>query len=279
MADTTIEWSEKVWNPTRGCDVYSKECTNCYAMRFAHRFAGDGGRYEGLTKLTKGGPVWTGEVRTIESQLRVPYQWRAPVKIFVDSMSDLFYGDAADHQRAAQRGVTCKPVPDDFIVECFKVMDETPHTYQVLTKRADRMFDVIARRGIKPLPNVLLGCSAGTQAAADQRRSAMKLLAGMGWRTWVSYEPALELVRWDGWEFITWLVAGSESGYGRRGSSNHWFQSAREWCARSGVAFFMKQIVTVAGVKLPFAMFPKPLQVREYPSTKTTGDSRAKAHT
>lgn len=266
MADSSIEWTEKVWNPTRGCDIYSPECTNCYAMRFGHRFSGKGGKYEGLTKLTKAGPVWTGEVRLIPEQISAPYRWRRPVKIFVDSMSDLFYGDDADHQRAFQRGVTCSPVPDDYIAVCFKVMEECPqHTFQVLTKRADRMFNVIARNKLKALPNVLLGTSVGTDKAALQRRSAMRLLHELGWKTWVSYEPAIEYVDWQGWQFIRWLVAGSESGYGRRASQMHWFEHARAWCHVHHVKFFMKQIVTAAGVKLPFDMFPLNLQVREYP--------------
>lgn len=266
MADTAIEWSEKVWNPTRGCDIYSTECKHCYAMRFAHRFSGPGGKYEGLTKLTRAGPVWTGEVRLIREQLRAPFSWKTPQLVFVDSMSDLFFGDDADHQRAFQRGVACSVVPDDFIVECFEVMATTPHTYQVLTKRADRMFAVISRTGIKPLPNVLLGASVGTRAAAAQRRAAMRLLADLGWKTWVSYEPALEQVDWAGWEFIRWLVAGNESGYGRRSALLAWFTAAREWASEWHVAFFMKQIITAAGVKLPFQMFPAGLQVREYPT-------------
>lgn len=278
MADTAIEWSEKVWNATRGCDIYSRECTNCYAMRQAHRHAyskadvggGPGGvilgAYYGLTRMTKAGPVWTGEVRTVPEKLDEPRSWKKPKLVFVDSMSDLFYGDVADQQRAHQRGMPFKPIPDDFIVAAFKVMGETPHTYQVLTKRAGRMFTVISRTGIRPLPNVLLGSSVGTRDAAEQRRGAMQYLSAAGWKTWVSYEPALELVDWSGWEFIRWMVAGAESGYGRRGFDIEWFAAARAWSAEHGVAFFMKQILNAAGVKLPFDMFPKHLQVREYPT-------------
>lgn len=266
MADTSIEWSEKVWNPVRGCDIYSDECTNCYAMRQAHRFSGPGGKYEGLTKLTKAGPVWTGIVREHTEQLDAPKRWRAPQLVFVNSMSDLFYGDAADARRAAQRKVAFNPVRPDFVRACLEVMAACPqHTFQILTKRADRMFDVLRMLNAKPLPNVLMGCSVGHQDAAEWRRSAMRLVLEMGWRTWVSYEPAIGEVDWDGWEFIRWMVVGNESGYGRRGASLDWFERARNWCADHRVAFFMKQIVTAAGVKLPFEMFPTNLQVREYP--------------
>lgn len=265
MADTSIEWTDKSWNPTRGCDIYSQECKNCYAMRFAHRFSGKGGKYEGLTKLTKAGPVWTGEVRIVKEQLGAPLQWAAPARVFVDSMSDLFYGDDADHLRAFQRGVTCVPVPDDYIVACYEIMQACPqHTFQVLTKRAGRMLAVLARCNLTPLPNVLMGCSAGSQSAADERLEAMRGVAGMGWRTWVSYEPAIGPVNWAGWEFIKWLVAGEESGYGRRLGMLAWPRAAHAWCAANGIAFFMKQIIE-RGQKLEFRAFPVDLQVREYP--------------
>lgn len=267
MADTTIEWSQKVWNPVRGCDIYSDECKNCYAMRQAHRFAGSGGRYEGLTKLTKAGPVWTGEVRIQPGQLGAPMQWKKGWRVFVNSMSDLFYGDEADRRRAEQRGMPFKPVPTEFIRACFEVMASCPrHTFQILTKRPGRVPAVLDEMGLPALSNVLIGCSVGHQKAADARITAMRLVAGLGWRTWVSYEPALGMVDWKGWEFLRWLVAGAESGYGRRGFELAWFNAARTWCAANGVEFFMKQIVTAAGVKLPFDMFPLELQVREYPA-------------
>lgn len=267
MADSSIEWTEKVWNPVRGCDIYSDECTNCYAMRQAHRFSGTGGRYEGLTRLTKGGPVWTGEVRTIEEQLEEPLSWKAPALVFVNSMSDLFYGDVADARRAAQRGVPFRPVPAEFVGRCLEVMARCPqHTFQVLTKRPDRMFELLlVQLNARPLPNVLLGCSVGHQRAADWRRSAMRLVAERGWQTWVSYEPALGPVNWEGWEFIRWLVAGEESGYGRRVADLGWFHVAQQWARDHGVAFFMKQILR-GRVKVGYPEFPRELQVRQYPS-------------
>lgn len=267
VADTTIEWSEKVWNPVRGCDVYSDECKRCYAMRQAHRFSGPGGKYEGLTILTKAGPVWTGEVRVQPDQLDAPLHWKAPRLIFVNSMSDLFYGDAADERRAAQRKMPFKPVPVEFVRQVYDVMARCPqHTFQILTKRPDRMYHVLSMLGLglPPLPNVLTGCSVGHQDAAEWRRPAMHLVADLGWRTWVSYEPALGMVDWAGWEWIEWLVAGSESGYGARPADAIWFDVARAWCEKNDVAFFMKQIV-VDRRKLEFAAFPVELQVRQYP--------------
>jgi len=131
MADTTIEWSEKVWNPVRGCTPVSPGCANCYAMGQAHRFSGKGGPYEGLTKRrASGGVVWTGEVREVFDMLAAPLRWRTRSRVFVNSMSDLFH----------------EGVSDGFIDEVFGVMTACElltnvgdHTFQVLTKRAERL--------------------------------------------------------------------------------------------------------------------------------------------
>lgn len=265
MADTTIEWSEKSWNPTRGCDIYSNECTNCYAMRQARRFDRPGAKYEGLTQLTKAGPVWVGRVITDEQALKLPLSWLKPRRIFVDSMSDLFYGDEEDERRARARGHAFSPVPMEFVDRVFRVMARCPqHTFQILTKRPGRMRRYLLTRTGAPLPHVLTGCSAGHQRAADMRRADMSIIADLGWRTWVSYEPALGAVDWKRWEFIKWMVAGEESGYGRRRADVEWFLSAKRWCESEGVAFFMKQILW-QGKKLPYTAFPPVLQMRAYP--------------
>src|SRR4051812_9717502 len=121
---STIEWTDATWNPVRGCSIVSKGCTNCYAMRQAHRSNHAGGAYEGLTKLTKGGPVWTGAIRTVPELLGLPSHWKRPRRIFVNSMSDLFHED----------------VPDDFIGEVWRRMAwNQQHVFQILTKRPKRM--------------------------------------------------------------------------------------------------------------------------------------------
>jgi protein gp37 len=122
-AATTIEWTDKTRNPVRGCSVISPGCVNCYAMKQAHRFSGAGEPFAGLTKQTKAGPQSTGVVRTVEDALLEPLSCRKPQRVFVNSMSDLFHDD----------------VPDAFIDKVFAVMALAPrHTFQVLTKRADR---------------------------------------------------------------------------------------------------------------------------------------------
>jgi protein gp37 len=125
MAESAIEWTEQTWNPIVGCSVVSPGCTNCYAMRMAARLERMGQkRYRGLTKPSKAGPVWTGQMRLVEEALTLPLRRRKPTTWFVNSMSDLFH----------------ESVPDEWIDRVFAVMALCPqHTFQVLTKRADRM--------------------------------------------------------------------------------------------------------------------------------------------
>ncbi len=126
MADSKIEWTDKAWNPVRGCSIVSAGCKNCYAMKQAHRFSGVEQPYEGLTQLSKNGPVWTGSARFVPEMLAAPMSWKKPQRIFVNSMSDLFHSDITNEQIAA----------------VFGVMAACPrHTFQVLTKRPERMLE------------------------------------------------------------------------------------------------------------------------------------------
>src|SRR5712664_827659 len=146
MGKTTgIEWTDSTWNPIRGCSRVSEGCRNCYAESVAARFSGPGQAYEGLaefkvTKWKEGWnpinsreplnrePRWTGEVRLIEKHLDDPIRWKEPRKIFVNSMSDLFHPG----------------VKDDWLAAIFGVMARAPwHTYQILTKRPERMLEVL----------------------------------------------------------------------------------------------------------------------------------------
>jgi len=121
---TTIQWTDRTWNPVRGCSLVSAGCANCYAMKQAHRFSGAGQPYAGLTELGPHGPRWTGTIRLVPEVLDEPLRWKKPEKIFVNSMSDLFHHD----------------VPDDFIERVFAVMAiARRHTFQILTKRPERM--------------------------------------------------------------------------------------------------------------------------------------------
>lgn len=125
MAETsTIEWTDATWNIVTGCSVLSPGCANCYAMRLAGTRLKHHPSRKGLTRDTKAGPVWTGEVRFNEEWLDQPLRWRRPKMIFVAAHGDLFHDD----------------VPDEWLDKIFAVMALAPqHTFQVLTKRAERM--------------------------------------------------------------------------------------------------------------------------------------------
>jgi len=199
MSETSkIEWTNATWNPITGCSLVSPGCTNCYAMRLAHRLSHVGGKtgakYGGLTDVVNGKVVWNGVVwLTNEATLTAPLRWRKPKRIFVNSMSDLFHPD----------------VPDEWIESIFGVMENAPqHQFQVLTKRAERMQQQIerlgqlwAQRGPRegwPLPNVWVGPSVEDQKRANERIPyVLKTLAAV---RLLSCEPLLgpiDLTRLD----------------------------------------------------------------------------------
>lgn len=269
MSDgTKIEWTEATWNPVTGCSVTSPGCTNCYAMKLAGTRLRNHASRAGLTRETKAGPVWTGEVRFNEEWLDQPLRWKRPRMIFVCAHGDLFH----------------ESVSDEWIDRVFAVMALCPqHTFQVLTKRSSRMreyfearregdpwaeaADYLANlRGLEdhpavlepsdmPLPNVWLGVSVEDQARADER--VPDLLATPAAVRWLSCEPLLgpvDLSRVfassdeDGVYLndapilgLDWIVAGGESGPGARPMHPDWARSLRDQCATAGVPFFFKQ--------------------------------------
>ena len=278
MADTQIDWCDKVWNPVTGCSKVSTGCKNCYAERMAKRLAGRAG-YPAENPFA---------VTLHPDRLNEPLRWRKPRRVFVCSMGDLFHAD----------------VPDGFIFRVWQTMAATPwHTYQVLTKRPERMAEFTGVCAVMPpfaLPNVWLGVSVEDQATADER--IPHLLRCPAAVRFVSYEPALGPVDFDGdgyagpgwlrgWhteaehdprcdgscsaghcpvpvqtenEKLDWIIAGGESGPHARPAHPDWFRSVRDQCKAAGVAFFMKQI-TERGRKVPFESWPVDLQVREWP--------------
>ncbi len=134
MTASAIEWTDETWNPVRGCSRISPGCEHCYAERQAIRQAGPGKPYEGLVRTGKNGPRWTGKLAFDPVKLGEPLRWREPRRVFVNSMSDLFHPSLTDEQIAAVFGVMAASYG---------------HTFQVLTKRADRMeawFEWVKRR-------------------------------------------------------------------------------------------------------------------------------------
>ena len=148
MATSSIEWTEATWNPVAGCTILSPGCTNCYAMRLAARLEAMGmEKYGGLTRKSGGRAKWTGAVRLDRDALEIPKSWRKPRMIFVNSMSDLFQ----------------EAVPAGFVTDVWNVIATTPHhTYQILTKRPDRMANLT--RDLPLLANVWLGASIESSA-------------------------------------------------------------------------------------------------------------------
>jgi protein gp37 len=257
MADGThISWTDATWNPITGCSVISPGCSPCYAMVLAGTRMRHHPSRAGLTQMTKGGPVWTGEVRFNEQWLFQPLKWTRPRRIFVVAHGDLFH----------------EGVPDQWLDRIFAVMTLAPqHQFQVLTKRPARMLAYLSggrdlyqrilraaneprnwKRSLIGIPvdtfddgawhrNILLGTSVETQRYADERREPLAALAERGWRTWVSYEPALGPVDWRGWNFVRWFVSGGQSGKDARPSHPDWHRATRDFCVAQGIPYHFKQ--------------------------------------
>jgi protein gp37 len=165
-----------------------------------------------------------------EKTLMQPRHWRKPKKIFVENQSDLFGDWYTDEQ----------------VDRVFYMMALCPqHTFQIITRRPLRMLAYLSNSAAPfhwPLVNCWLGVSVENQATADARKQPIEALAKLGWVTFVSYEPALELVDWSGWEFLKWLIIGGESGTGARPFDVDWARQAIQWCRAFTVACFMKQV-------------------------------------
>lgn len=225
MAQTSsIEWTDVTWNPVAGCLVITPGCTNCYAMRMAARLEAMGvAKYEGLTRKSGKRYVWTGKVRLDEASLEAPLKWRKPRKVFVNSMSDLFHPD----------------VPADFVAKVWSVMERTPqHTYQILTKRPERMREVIISLGLPALEHVWLGTSVEDSAVLgrlDDLRATPAIIR------FVSFEPLIGSVADANLDDIHWAIVGGESGPRARPMNEEWVDEIRLNCLAAGTAFFFKQ--------------------------------------
>lgn len=248
MADRTgIQWTDATWNPIVGCSLASPGCTNCYAMSMAARLEAMGQEaYAGTTKPSATGPVWTGKVSVNRMALFKPLDWKKPRRIFVNSMSDLFH-----------QSMKVEDILDVFTV--MAIADQ--HDFQILTKRGDRMLDFLEQPGLLediyanwstfsggarevqawPLRNVLIGVSVEDQRRANERGRDLYSLAERGWRTFVSYEPALGPVDWTGWNFLSGLISGGESGPRARPAHPDWHRAARDFCTAHGIPYFFKQ--------------------------------------
>ena len=213
---STIEWTDATWNPTRGCTKVSPGCKNCYAKTFAERWRGVVGHaYErGF------------DPRLAPDKLLEPLQWKKPKMIFVNSMSDLFHEE----------------FPDDYIVDCARVMCMAGwHTYQVLTKRADRMAQLLRTklRFAAEHPHIWWGTSVEDQRYGVPRIDQLRQAPARA--RFLSIEPLLEDIGHINLDGIAWVICGGESGPGARPIRLSWVTTIRDQCQRAGVPFFFKQ--------------------------------------
>lgn len=224
MAETQIEWTDSTWNPVAGCSIITAGCTNCYAMEMAKRLEAMGiEKYSGLTRKTGKRTVWNGVIREDREALAIPYGWKKPRKIFVNSMSDLFH----------------EGVSDEFILRVWDVMRETPrHNYQILTKRPERMAALVASQICDILPNVWLGTSienAEVVSRVDHLRQAPAAIR------FISFEPLIGSVGVVDLNDIHWAIVGGESGKSARPIKEDWIDEIYGQCLTAGTAFFFKQ--------------------------------------
>ena len=218
---SSIEWTETTWNPVRGCTRLSPGCQACYAERMAHRFSGPGGPYEGLTRTSRTGPKWTGKLALVDEALTEPLRWRRPRLVFVNSMSDLFH-DA---------------VPLAFIEQVFATMQRaSQHTFQILTKRADRLAEMAPR--LSWPRNVWMGVSV---ESADYLWRIDRLREVPATVRFLSLEPLLGPLPSLSLDGIHWVIVGGESGPGARPMEASWVREIRRACRRDDVPFFFKQ--------------------------------------
>jgi len=207
---SSIEWTEATWNPVTGCTKVSPGCAHCYAETFAERFRG-----------VPGHPYEHGfDLQLRPERLEQPLDWRQPRPIFVNSMSDLFHED----------------IPSSFVRKVFNVMKKANwHTFQVLTKRSDRMLQVAPH--LHWPDNVWMGVSVENQRWTCRIDDLRNVPAKV---RFVSCEPLLGPLRLD-LRGIQWVIVGGESGPRARPMNPEWLRDIQRQCQEAQVAFFFKQ--------------------------------------
>jgi protein gp37 len=213
---SAIEWTDATWNPVRGCTKISDGCKHCYAETFAERFRG-----------VTGHPYERGfDLRLVPEKLAEPLKWRTSKMIFVNSMSDLFHEN----------------IPDDYVKAVAEVMVKADwHTYQVLTKRGDRLRELLntSLRFAAQARHIWWGVSVENKKNGLSRLDGLRnSYAGV---RFLSVEPLLEDLGRLNLKGIDWVIVGGESGPGARPMKKEWVISLRDQCKREGVPFFFKQ--------------------------------------
>ena len=211
MAKSSIEWTQMTWNPTTGCDKLSAGCKYCYAEEMTRRLMA-----MGQEKYSQGF-----KFRMHEAAINIPYTWKKPQIVFVNSMGDLFH-----------RSVTL-----EFVQKVFAVMNDTPqHTYQVLTKRGD----VLERFAphLTFTPNIWMGVSVEDKRVLKRIDHLRTVDAEV---RFLSLEPLLGPLDNLDLTGIHWVIVGGESGRKARPMQEAWVQDIRKQCRKAGVKFFFKQ--------------------------------------
>jgi len=211
MAHSSIEWTEMTWNPTTGCSKISAGCKFCYAETMSFRL-----QSMGLEKYKN-----AFDITTHESALQIPFSWRGNKLVFVNSMSDLFHPE----------------IPIDFIQKVFHVMNTTPqHTYQVLTKRAERLSEV--HHLLNWTDNIWMGVSVEDKRVAER----IDFLRNTNAKTkFLSCEPLIGPLTNLILSNIDWVIVGGESGKKSRPMDELWVWDIMQQCRMQEVAFFFKQ--------------------------------------
>ena len=213
---SSIEWTDATWNPVRGCTKISPGCKHCYAETFAERFRG-----------VPGHPYEQGfDLRLVPEKLAEPLKWGSPKTIFVNSMSDLF-----------QTGV-----PNRYVEQVVRVMELANwHTYQVLTKRADRLHDLLIDElsFASECGHIWWGVSVEDRKYGIPRIDALRDAPAAV--RFLSVEPLLEDLGEINLEGIHWVIVGGESGHGARPMQESWVLNIQRQCKTANVPFFFKQ--------------------------------------
>lgn len=211
MSKSSIEWTEMTWNPTTGCNKLSAGCKHCYAEEMTRRL-----KAMGQEKYSAGF-----EYRMHESAIDIPYSWRKPQIVFVNSMSDLFH-----------RSVTL-----EFVKRVFSVMNNTPqHTYQILTKRGDILENLAPYLNFTS--NIWIGVSVEDKRVISRINHLRTVNCCV---RFLSLEPLLGPLPNLNLEGIHWVIVGGESGRNARPIKKEWIEEIRLQCENSGVKFFFKQ--------------------------------------
>jgi protein gp37 len=213
MSKTSIEWTEMTWNPVTGCNKISAGCKFCYAEVMSKRLKAMGvEKYSNAFKLT-----------LHESDLNIPFEWKNPKIVFVNSMSDLFHKD----------------VPVAYIQRIFRVMKDNPqHVFQILTKRADILLKYDKKGLLEWTHNIWMGVTVEN----DKLMNRIDLLKATKARIkFLSCEPLLSDLPGLNLKGIDWVIVGGESGRTPRPMKKKWVKNIKKECKRTDVAFFFKQ--------------------------------------